>query len=83
MDAWGRGLDLAEDLPEHPMPASIDNLLRPADVGRELPGSGVAVVPPGGVQSAAHRRWCRACWIKKAKYAKFNKILALSSASKF
>ena len=22
-----------------------------------------AVVPPGGLQSAAHRRWCEACWI--------------------
>ena len=38
-------------------PASIDNLLRPADVGQKLPRvGGAAVVPPGGFQSAGHRR---------------------------
>ena len=41
--------ELAENLPRHTMPASIDNLLRPDDVGRELPrGGGAAMVPPGG-----------------------------------
>ncbi len=39
----------AENLPRHTMPASIDILLRPDEVGRELPrGGGAAVVPPGG-----------------------------------
>ena len=48
----------------------------------EAKGGWAAVIPRGVVQSAAHRRWCRACWIPKAMYAKFNKILALCSASK-
>ena len=50
---------LAENLPKHTMPASIDLLLRPADVGLELPrGGGAAVVPPGGfaIKSAASVR---------------------------
>ena len=38
------------ELAEAHTPALIDNLLRPADVGQELPrGGGAAVVPPRGV----------------------------------
>ena len=39
--------------------------------------------PPRGLQSAAHRRCAKRAELKNARYAKFAKILALSSASKF
>ena len=49
--------ELAENLPSHTTPVSIAALLRPRDVRPDLPrGVGRRWSPPGGFQSAAHRR---------------------------
>ena len=71
--------ELAKNLPRQTMPASIDNLLRPDDVGQELPrGVGRRWSPPRG-SSIEFRRPLRSVSNPKSTRPKSNfKCLTLS-----
>ena len=77
-EKWSRSRRATGHLPRMPV------LPCPGSDGRGARGvGGRRCSPAGGFQSAAHRRCAGRARLQNAMYAKLNKILALSSASKF
>ena len=66
LDFRGSGLHFPKFWTSYMEPGTPRNAKNPPNKnsntnGQTAKGGWAAVIPPGGFQSAAHRRWCEAC----------------------